>query len=203
MTVRLARWNLVEEDGTVTGVLRLLRYEAPLSDPEHADCFPESAAAADAAWLLSGGASPEGGSWLDEADRVMDAPPEDAIGPRDTPRPRLVDSDLVARGQVAWLSDASGQSLAESSSTNSADFAVMSALDAFFESEPLSGSKTNDWALIDQAGLQGQNQTGPHPAPLALASESDQPLSGQSTREWALADIAGAVASSKKKAEDD
>ncbi len=203
MTVRLARWNLVDEDGTVTGVLRLLRYDQPLSDPEHADCFAETAAAADAAWLLSGGASPEGSSWLDEADRIMGAEPEDAIGPRDTPRPRLVDSDLVARGQVAWLSDAAGQSLAESSTTSAEGFAVMSALDAFFESEPLSGTKTNDWALIDQAGLRSQSQTGLQPDPSALASETDQPLSGQHTREWALADIAGAVASSKKAGQDD
>lgn len=201
MSVRLVRWNLVDEDGTVTGVLRLLRHDQPLTDPEHADCFPEAAAAADAAWLLSGGASPEGGSWLEEADRVLAGPPEDAIGPRDKPRPRLVDSDRIARGEIGWLFGAAGQSLAEGSTTGVAALPQLSALDAFFEAEPLSGTKTNDWALVEQAGA--PSRAAPKPDPDALDAQTDLPLSGQFTREWALADFAGVVAGSGEKPKDD
>lgn len=196
MAHRFQRWNIVEEDGRVTAVLLLLEDGRALSDPGTADCFAHTAAAAEAAWLRSGGPPPRG-TWLQAADAAMASEPADAIGPRDRPRPRWIDADLIARDEVAWLQDLAGQSL---STTNSPDTSAppgdqpvsQSALDAFLggDDAPLSGQMTKDWALAEFAGLSTQP---PEPDKDALGTVSEAPLSGTATRDWQISDF-GAVA---------
>ena len=194
MALRFQRWDIVEEDGRVTAVLLMLQDGEVLSDAGTIDCFAQTAAAAEAAWLRTSGPPPRG-TWLETADSAMAAEPIDAIGPRDTPRPRLVDTDLIARDGVGWLVDLAGRSL---STTNSPDVSEpppipRQALDAFLAGDdaPLSGQMTQEWALAEFAG----SSTRPPQADSdALGTVSDAPLSGLATRDWKLVDLAAVAA---------
>lgn len=214
MFLRFQRWNLIDAEGRVTAVLRLVEDGELLTDPGHQDCFTNTAAAAEAAWLVSQGPPPRG-TWLQAADVAMDSEPVDAIGPADRPLPRRIDPDLVAHGDVKWLADLAGQSLAGTISfdklpaagVRQADQSGADALDAFLTSDdeedtaPLSGQATREWALADFAGV-ATSSPKPPPQDDGLGTVSDGPLSGRATKEWDLVDLAGVATGRKRDPEE-
>ncbi len=194
MALVFERWNIVEPDGRLTAVLVLVEDGERLCEPGLLDCFPQTAEAAEAAWLRDGGPPPRG-TWLAAADAVMAAPAAHTLQLTDSPRPRHIDADLIARDEVVWLQDLAGQSLSANRSYDGlpAPLPGPDVLTDFLRDDPtpLSGQTSQEWELADVAGL----TTRPPPTPQdALGTVSDGPLSGGSTRDWGLVEIAAVVA---------